>query len=363
MTPSAGLNLEDVVLRYAAADAPALRGVSISVASGEVVCLLGPSGCGKTSCLRLAAGLERPNRGRILVGGTVVADAADGRFVPPEKRRVGLVLQDFALFPHLTVSGNLAFGLKRRSRGERAARIADLLHQVSLSHKADAYPHELSGGEQQRVALARALAPDPAVMLMDEPFSSLDVTLRADVRAATLHVLAGRQVPTLIVTHDPEEAMALADRIIVMRDGQVVQDGTPEAIYFRPADSFVMTFLGRTNTLICPVADGRVATPFAALPVPPDVVPDPDGRVRVLVRAGDVKPVDAGDAHAVQARVLDVRLIGSVQQVKLALAEAGVEAMMEADRTFSVTPGETIHVRTDPANLRCFTLDAPAATA
>ncbi|MBK5911771.1 hypothetical protein CCR85_09760 [Rhodothalassium salexigens] len=359
-----GLALDDVALSYTRGGPSAVAGVTLDVGEGEVVCLLGPSGCGKTSCLRLAAGLERPDRGRVLVGGRVVADAADGRFVAPEKRRVGLVLQDFALFPHLTVADNLAFGIARLPADERRARVAALLDQVALAHKAEAFPHELSGGEQQRVALARALAPEPDVMLMDEPFSSLDVTLRAEVRAATLAVLARRRVPTLIVTHDPEEAMALADRLVVMRAGRVVQSGTPEAVYGHPANEFVMTFLGRTNTLICPVENGATRTPFGTVALPPAMAAgSPPSHCRVMIRGGDLRPALGDRSDGVPARVVDVRLVGPVQQVTLALPDGAGDAMMEVDRRLRVSPGETLAVAAEPGSLRCFPMDETAEPA
>ena len=264
-----GLDIRDIHHRYDTDEV--VRGVSLAVGPGEIVCLLGPSGCGKTTCLRLAAGLERLRSGEIRVAGTLVA--GPGVHVPPEERRVGLVLQDYALFPHLTATANVAFGLSgpgvsRRGRADRERVAVDLLAQVGLAGYETAYPHMLSGGQQQRVALARALAPEPDVMLMDEPFSGLDVTLRGEVRETTAAVLKQRGAPTLVVTHDPDEALAIGDRIAIMRDGRIVQSGTAEDIYLNPADPFVMTFFGHSNRLAGRVEGGGVATPFGRVPAP-----------------------------------------------------------------------------------------------
>ena len=221
----------------------AVDAVSLEVAAGELFAVLGPSGCGKTTLLRLVAGFERPDRGRIEVGGRVMA--GDDTWVDPDRRRIGMVFQDFALFPHLTVARNVAFGLKRRHRD----RALSALELVGLQHKASRYPHELSGGERQRVALARALAPGPEVVLLDEPFSSLDATLRADLRREVDLILREAGATAVLVTHDQEEALSLADRLAVMRDGRLVQAGTPEAVYTRPADRWVAEFVGEVNVL------------------------------------------------------------------------------------------------------------------
>jgi len=234
----------------------AVDALSLTVGAGELLAVLGPSGCGKTTLLRLIAGFERPDSGRIEIGGETVAD---GRvFVPPERRRVGMVFQDYALFPHLTVAGNVAFGLARVPRRERRAKVRSVLELVGLQHRADSYPHELSGGERQRVALARALAPDPAVVLLDEPFSNLDETLRADLRREVEVILREAEATAILVTHDQEEALSLADRVAVMRAGRLVQIGTPEEVYARPASRWAAQFVGDVN-VVPAVADGQLA--------------------------------------------------------------------------------------------------------
>ena len=246
---SGGLILEGVHHAYDAA--PVIRGVDLAVGRGEILCLLGPSGCGKTTLLRIAAGLERPRAGRVLIDGVEVA--GPHRFVAPEKRRIGLMFQDYALFPHVRAIDNVGFGLKAERRAARRRRAQRLLERLGLAHLAHAYPHELSGGEQQRVALARALAPAPRAMLLDEPFSGLDERLRERVRDDTLRFLEEAGVPTMLVTHDAEEALLMADRIALMRDGVLVQSGSPDALCRRPASPFVARFFGAL-----PAFDGRV---------------------------------------------------------------------------------------------------------
>lgn len=266
-----GLELRDI--RHSFDGDEVVRGVSLDVRSGEVVSLLGASGCGKTTCLRIAAGLEPVQSGAVLINGQEVG--APGRNVPPEDRSVGLVLQDYALFPHLKVVDNVAFGLRRAIRSARDARPAtdarttarEMLERVGLAHHADHFPHVLSGGEQQRVALLRALAPRPQVMLMDEPFSGLDVTLRDVVRDGTLSLLKEAGVPTLFVTHDPEEAMRLADRVAIMKAGQILQSGAPQDIYYNPVSVEVVEFFGPVNRFATRVAGGVASTPICDVPV------------------------------------------------------------------------------------------------
>jgi iron(III) transport system ATP-binding protein len=202
-----------------------VREVSLSLPPGEVHCLVGPSGCGKTTILRLIAGLETLQGGRIAIGSELLA--APGRGLPPEERRIGLMFQDFALFPHLRVLDNVAFGLRGMSGRERRKRAQELLAQVDMSGHAASFPYMLSGGEQQRVALARALAPRPRLMLLDEPFSSLDATLREQVREDCIAILRASATPVLMVTHDADEAVRVADRIHVMQEGRILQSGSP----------------------------------------------------------------------------------------------------------------------------------------
>ncbi|MBX3454323.1 ABC transporter ATP-binding protein [Ferrovibrio sp.] len=255
------LTLRHVSHRYG--DRLAVENVGLDVAAGEIFCLLGPSGCGKSTTLRIAAGLEALQQGEVHIGGKLVA--GDRINLPAEDRRVGMVFQDHALFPHLTVRENIAFGLSHMSAREQAAIAGQWAERLSLSRHLAVYPHSLSGGEQQRVALARAMAPQPAVMLLDEPFSSLDNRLRDRIRDDTVALLQHSRTPTLLVTHDPEEAMRMADHIGIMQDGRLVQVGTPEQVYARPATPFVMRFLAETNEWAGRVQDGALLTPWGAI--------------------------------------------------------------------------------------------------
>jgi iron(III) transport system ATP-binding protein len=253
----------------------AVQDVTLEIGRGEFVALLGPSGCGKTTLLRLIAGFEAPDTGSVRIGDAVVAG---GAWVPPERRHVGMVFQDYALFPHLTVARNVGYGLPR---GGRAARVAEALALVGLADHGDRYPHELSGGQQQRVALARALAPEPAVVLLDEPWSNIDPVLRSSMRDELAAILRATGVTVLLVTHEQEEAFSLADRVALMRDGTVVQTGAPEEIYYRPATRWAAEFVGAANVLPGRLEDGLVETLVGRFPAPNG---DEPGDVQVLVR-------------------------------------------------------------------------------
>jgi iron(III) transport system ATP-binding protein len=256
----------------------AVREVNLEIEPGELVAVLGPSGCGKTTLLRTIAGFEQPDAGCVVVAEEVVA--GPGRFVPPEKRRIGMVFQDYALFPHLTVEANVAFGLAPRPREERDALTRRTLELVGLQHKAARHPHELSGGERQRVALARALAPEPALVLLDEPFSSLDASLRAGLRREVELILRDAEATALLVTHDQEEALSLADRVAVMREGRIVQVGPPEEVYGRPASRWAAQFVGEVNVLAGVARGSGVETELGVF----DLRGPASGSVHVAVR-------------------------------------------------------------------------------
>jgi iron(III) transport system ATP-binding protein len=299
----------------------ALCGVDLVLHPGELVCLLGPSGCGKTTVLRIAAGLEPLQRGEVSIADRLVA--GDGVDMPPETRRVGLVFQDYALFPHLTVAGNVAFGLRGLNAATRTARVAETLEQVGMSGYDDSYPHQLSGGQQQRVALARALAPKPKVMLLDEPFSGLDSQLRNQVRDQTLHLLKANNTATLMVTHDPEEAMFMADRVILMEEGRVAQKGPPAELYLKPASAFVASFFGEVNRLAGVVQGGQVATPLGDL----DARGIENGRaVEVLIRP-EAMTLAPGSSEGILARVLAARMLGRSSLIHLSVEEGSAEEL------------------------------------
>ncbi len=286
------IRLTDVTKRFG--DVVAVDAATLTVERGEVVALLGPSGCGKTTLLRTIAGFERPEDGSVELDGRVVDDAV--RWVPPERRRVGMVFQDYALFPHLTVAENVGYGLPRRARRDR---VPELLATVGLAELGERYPHQLSGGQQQRVALARALAPSPDVVLLDEPWSSVDPQLREELRDEVTAILRPLGVTALLVTHDREEAFSLADRIALMRDGRIVQSGTAEALYRRPASRWAAEFVGPANVLDGAHDGGRVQTVLGSFPAPhgdreplgvlvrPELLGlarDPDGPAQVVGR-------------------------------------------------------------------------------
>jgi iron(III) transport system ATP-binding protein len=287
------IRLEGVTKRFG--DVVAVDAASLCVDRGEVVAILGPSGCGKTTLLRLIAGFEGPGRGTIEIDGRTVAGT--GAWIPPEERRVGMVFQDYALFPHLTVSENIGFGLRRHSR---ASRVPELLEVVGLDGLGKRYPHELSGGQQQRVALARALAPEPDVVLLDEPWSNVDPFLRESLRAEVAEIIRPLGITVVLVTHDREEAFSLADRIALMRAGAVVQEGTAEELYFSPATRWAAEFIGTGNVLAGRVVEGHVVTPIGRFPangtgsaeaakvlVRPELLelePDPAGSAEVIGR-------------------------------------------------------------------------------
>ncbi|MCK2056444.1 ABC transporter ATP-binding protein [Methylobacterium sp. 37f] len=258
------LDLRGIGLRFGAVRA--LADVSLQVQPGEILALLGDSGCGKSTLLRAIAGLEQPDTGTIRLDGTVVSEG--GRGVPPEARGVGLMFQDYALFPHLTVAENVRFGLHARSAAEARVLAAARLEQVGLADRSNSYPGTLSGGESQRVALARALAPGPRILLLDEPFSNLDRRTRDRVRDDTLAVLRASGTTTLLVTHDPEEALGFSDRIALMRRGRIVQVGTGRDLYERPGSHFAARFFGDLIAWAGPCRAGALATPFGPVPAP-----------------------------------------------------------------------------------------------
>jgi iron(III) transport system ATP-binding protein len=300
--------------------------LSLDVAEGEIVCLLGPSGCGKSTTLRIAAGVERQSAGSVALDGTTVSD--DARHAPPEDRSIGLMFQDFALFPHLTVGENVGFGL---SRGARKTAAEEYLRRVGLSGFDGKYPHQLSGGEQQRVALARALAPKPRVMLMDEPFSGLDKRLRDEVRDEALSVLKGEGAAVLLVTHEPDEAMRMADRIALMRDGRIVQIGAPYHVYNYPVDRLAAAFFSDINVIQGVARSRQIDTPFGRFLSPPGLG---DGAgVEIVIRPQHLKidlddgnggprpsPANGAPARAVVDRA---RFMGSESLIELRMDHDG----------------------------------------
>ena len=357
-----GLVMERI--HHAFGETKILKDVSIVVEPGKLTCLLGPSGCGKTTLLRLAAGLEIVQNGRVFLRDKLVADGKSGFCMAPEKRGVGLMFQDYALFPHLSVFDNIAFGV-RTMTAEREAWIEDALHRLGIAKHRDSFPHMLSGGQQQRVALLRALAPQPEILLLDEPFSGLDVTRRAQIREDTLTFLKDCGVAVLMVTHDPEEAMFMADHIVVMKSGRVVQAGTPVQIYFSPVDAFVAALFGEMNKFSGCVENGQVRTPFGPFPIPAI----PDGQhAQVLVRMEGIQVALGRNAEALEGccatigRVEDVYLLGrsSHLHIRVSGTENQSEVVLHVRVPGVMKPefGATVTVWADPKQAFAFPLAA-----
>ncbi|CAN5369501.1 ABC transporter ATP-binding protein [soil metagenome] len=324
----------------------AVKSVSFDLEPGEVVCLLGPSGCGKSSVLRLAAGIERPDSGRILIDRFEMAGSM--RFMPPEKRNIGLMFQDFALFPHLTVVDNVAFGLRALKRGAALAEARHALRRVGLEGYEASYPHSLSGGEQQRVALARAVVPRPQVMLMDEPFSGLDQRLRETVRSETLALLRETGATVMLVTHDPVEAMSLADRILLMRRGKLVQAGGPDEVYRSPADAEAARFFSDCNELACVVRQGVVASPIVSMPVQAAE----GSAVSLMIRPQAISLTQSPDGF--DGFVTARRFLGDATQ--LSVRVEGLEEPLLTRLAAGPVPqiGETARFAVDPAQVLLF---------
>jgi iron(III) transport system ATP-binding protein len=345
----ARLTFERVSRRFG--DRLVLDEVSVEIGEAEVVCLLGPSGCGKTTLLRIAAGIEDVSSGRVLLDGRPITGG--GVFVPPERRGIGLVFQDYALFPHLTVLDNVVFGLKGLSRHESVAIAMHALTRVGLDHLSGSYPHMLSGGEQQRAALARAIVPRPRVLLMDEPFSNLDRRMRDQVREETVGLLRETGATSVIVTHDPEEAMRIADRIVLMRNGRIAQAGTTEEVWHRPVDLGSARFLCDINELAGTVANGVATSPLGRFPA----AACPEGPATVCVRPQALRLLPPGEG--LTGRLIEQRFVGDAFIVDVAVM--GVEHLLRG-RVASpprVVAGDVVGVGIDADGVLVFGAAAP----
>ena len=362
-----GLVMERIRHAYGAAEV--LKDVSLVAEAGKLTCLLGPSGCGKTTLLRLAAGLEAIQHGRVYLQGKMVADGKSGFTLAPEKRGIGLMFQDYALFPHLSVFDNIAFGVKNLT-AERRQWIETGLKRMGVAKHRNSFPHVLSGGQQQRVALLRALAPEPQVLLLDEPFSGLDVTRRAQIREDTLNFLKECGVAVLMVTHDPEEAMFMADHIVVMKGGKVVQAGTPVQTYFHPVDAFVAELFGPMNHFQGVVDKGQLDTPFGPLPIPSI----PDGhKAEVLVRMEGIRVTMGTQADVPEGcctttgHVEDTYLLGrsshlhirvpATPPVKGGSNDGEVLLHVRVSGVMKPEPGAAVTVWADPKQVFAFAMD------
>jgi iron(III) transport system ATP-binding protein len=332
------VSLDAVSLHFGSIQA--VDDVSLDVTPGEIVALLGPSGSGKSSLLRIIAGIERPTSGRVSLDGSEVAGPRG--FLEPEHRRVGMVFQDYALFPHLTVAANVAFGLTGQDRHDVARTVGTLLERVGLSRYAASYPHMLSGGERQRVALARALAPAPRVLLMDEPFSSLDRQLRDHIRRETLDLLRDLRTTSVVVTHDPAEAIAMADRIALLRRGRLLQCGSAEDLYARPTSAFAARFFGDVNELTGTCRGGCIETPFGRFAAPH--LPD-RASARVCIRPQHLRVAD--NPTNVRARVVASEFFGEGDRIVVEVGDLRELVALRVPGRARVTPGDTIHLDVD----------------
>lgn len=334
--------------------------VSLSINAGQVTCLLGPSGCGKSTTLRMIAGVEMQDSGEIYVDGRLICDT--NYRVPPERREIGLMFQDFALFPHLSVADNVGFGLNG-SKDSKRGRVEELLSRVGLLKFIDGYPHQLSGGEQQRVALARSLAPRPRIMLMDEPFSGLDNRLRDGIRDETLSLLKDEDTAVLLVTHEPEEAMRMADEIALMRDGKIVQQGAPYNVYTRPIDRAAVSFFSDANVLQAQVNGALAETPFGRFLAPGfadgtevDIVFRPQHVRLDFDRHGSGPLPTSTDGVAAPGVVTRARFMGHESLIEFAMDHDG--SVLKATVPNVFLPGEGRRMWLTVRRDRCFVFPA-----
>ena len=292
-----------------------LNEISFEVKTGEIICLLGPSGCGKTSTLRLIAGLERPLSGSISIADQNVTN--DGIFIEPHKRKVGFLFQDFALFPHLTAKQNIEWALTKTSNNRQVEELFEQINMVGHEHK---YPHELSGGEQQRIALARSIASNPRVLLLDEPFSSLDTNLRNEIRDYTTQLLKQMGITAIIVTHDPDEAMLIADRIILMNKGEITQIGSAFELYHKPVDEFAESYLGPINSFRGTFSDNLIKTVIGDIPYNETCSAK---ELNVVMRPDSLKmvPSDSTYNKELEAKVESIRVVGGTEHVRCSLVK------------------------------------------
>ncbi len=324
---------------------------SLEIASGEIICLLGQSGCGKTTLLRIAAGIERQTSGKIILDGREIA--GPGVFLPPEKRHIGLMFQDYALFPHLTILQNVCFGLRDLSKRDSERVAHGVLRRVGMEKYAGQYPHALSGGEQQRVALARAIVPRPGILLMDEPFSGLDQRLRANVRNETIALLTETRATCLIVTHDPKEAMQIADRIALMKSGRLVQVGSPKELYHAPVNLFAARFFSPFTELRATVRSKAVDTPLGKFAV--KGIADSE-KVIVCIRPQAVKLTT--NKSGIHGRVVQINFLGDVDQISIAVEGLEDPLVARVEGGYAGGTGDEVNFKIDNRNLLMFPADA-----
>ncbi len=346
-TPSA-VSLRDVSRRFRAVQA--LEGVFLEIGQGELVCLVGRSGCGKSTLLRVIAGVEDVDSGTVALNGRTVTGPKV--FVEPEDRNVGFMFQDYALFPHLTARQNILFGLRQMERRAAARRADETIERLGIGALQERYPHMLSGGEQQRVALARALAPQPGVLLMDEPFSNLDQRLRDDIRRETAALLGELGATAVIVTHDPEEALSLGDQVVLMKEGRIVEAGSGDRIYNHPRTAYAAEFFSRFNRIPTRRVQGRLESPLGSFPCPGSAA----GRILLYVRPQSITL----DSSGIPARVASRVLLGEIEEVGLVVAGIDQPLVMRSSTPCGVDIGGAVHLRIDSARVLAFEAEGPA---
>lgn len=297
------ISISNLTKQFSDAAPPAVNDISFSIGKGEIVSLLGPSGCGKTTALRMIAGFENPTKGLIKVGSQLVV--SDSAVVPPEKRGIGMVFQEHALFPHMSVAKNIMYGLKNLRKSEKLKKVKEMLELVELTDFAESVPANLSGGQQQRVAIARALAPSPHVILLDEPFSSIDAGLREKMRQDISTILKKADATAIIVTHDQKDAFAVADKVVVMKNGMIQQISTPKELYRCPVNCFVAQFVGKTNLIHGTIGmrGEQVLTALGNLPVISGVY-DPNSKVMLSIRPESIEINAEGDYSGMVDRIV-----------------------------------------------------------
>ena len=328
-----------------------LSDISLTIPPGRITCLLGESGCGKSTLLRIISGVDRPDRGCIRMNGVELV--GPGTFVEPERRRIGFMFQDYALFPHLSVAENLAFGLRHLPRADQARRVAEVVERIGLAHLVDRYPHSLSGGEQQRVALARALAPQPDVLLMDEPFSNLDQGLRERVRRETLDILRRIGTSAVIVTHDPQEALAVGDLIVLMRGGRIEQAGTPFDIYDQPASPYAAEFMGPCNRLTGIWTGSQIVTPIGTFPGCLDL---PEGALALACIRPQALSIGP-DGDGISARVVAKTFMGESEQIDIRVHPLAETLRMHSHVRIPMAVGEKVSLQLNGAQIHVFADD------
>lgn len=322
----------------------ALDDVTLEIGAGQVLCLVGHSGCGKSTLLRAIAGIEILDQGSIVIDGLQMSGG--DVFVEPEHRRIGFMFQDYALFPHLTVRDNVAFGLSKLPRRERAARVDVIVGRIGITPLMDRYPHMLSGGEQQRVALARALAPRPRLLLMDEPFSNLDRGLREKVRHETLSIVRDLGTTAVVVTHDPEEALAIGDLVALMQNGRLVEAGTGARIYDAPWTPYAAAFFSRVNVIPARTVPAGLDTPLGLFPTP-----RPGNTIaQVMLRPQAISIAETG----ISAHVLDRAILGEIEELSLAVEGMDEPLIMRGTWRHDLRPGDRVFLRVNADQVMIF---------